>query len=135
MPSSAVNPPDSPPNAPVITEGFATKLGKAGTMLLAIVAAVQPFLEGDHTGDMRFFSVLATAVGIGTILGRMLQSAAALRDAPSPAQLDDDDDEPLVPVTTEAAPSEASLMAEYANDAPIDQSDLPTGRGKAGERS
>jgi hypothetical protein len=75
---SAINPPDSPPASPVISEGLATKMGKWGTLLLAIVTVATPLLPDVSGGDTRFFAALTAAVGIATILGRMLQSAAAL---------------------------------------------------------
>lgn len=116
---------------PEIPEGFATQLGKAGTALLAIVAVITPFLEGNDLGDAKFFAALSTGVAIVTIFGRMLQSAALLRDAPSPAQTFDepdlDVDLPDVGGSTHV-PSEHDLATEFPGE-------QPTGMGKAGERT
>jgi hypothetical protein len=79
---SPVNPPDSPPVGPIIPEGLATKMGKWGTALLALIALLQPLIVENaarETGNVKFFATLATVVGGLTIVGRMLQSAAALR--------------------------------------------------------
>lgn len=92
---SSLNPPDSPPANPVIPEGFATKLGKYGALLLAVVAAAQPFLDGEHNGDARFYAALATIIAVATIAGRMLQAAAQYLGIgggePEPPGLDLDD--------------------------------------------
>lgn len=108
---------------PEISKGLATKVGLIGTALLAIVAAVQPFLEGDHSNDAEFWAALATATAVATILGRMLQGAAALRDAPSPMQVYEEPDfiedvpEP-VGTTHMPMPSEGELTADYGEDPP-----------------
>lgn len=115
-----------------IPKGFATKLGTIGAAILAVVAAVTPFLDGDHTGDTRFFAALATVLAGLTVLGRMLQAAAALRDTPSPFQTGDFTDPAewsdahQEPVSASSAPSEATLKATYPEEP-------PTVGGKAGE--
>jgi hypothetical protein len=118
---SAVNPPDSPPAAPVISEGLATKMGKWGTALLAVVAAFGPLLDGFGTQDSKWFATLAAAVGIATIIGRMLQSAAALRDAPSPTQVppvvDDAGDD--VALSDEVPPTVDEARPMYPGDPPL----------------
>ena len=71
-----------------VPSGLATKFGLAGTAILAFVAAFGSVLDGFGAEKSEDFATMATAVGIATILGRMLQAAAAMRDAPSPAQND-----------------------------------------------
>lgn len=83
---SAINPPDSPPKAPVIPEGLATKLGKYGALLLLVLGA---FLEVSHVSldkDATLAAAGAVLTLITTIAGRMAQAAAIYRDAPSPTQ-------------------------------------------------
>jgi hypothetical protein len=76
--SNPLNPPDSPPRAPVIPEGLGTKLGKYGTLLLLVAGAVTQFTDGGLDPGTKLFAILGTVVAVATILGRMLQSAAAL---------------------------------------------------------
>lgn len=83
---SAVNPPDSPPTAPVIPEGLATKLGKYGALGLVLLGA---FLEISHVSldkDATLAGGAALLTLVTTIAGRMYQAAAIYRDAPSPTQ-------------------------------------------------
>lgn len=89
MPTTPLNPPDSPPAGPVITEGLATKGMKLIVPLLAIVAGISAVLEGDHSDVTITALAGAIATFISIAFGRQLQSAAALRDAPSPRQLED----------------------------------------------
>jgi hypothetical protein len=79
-------PPDSPPAAPVIPSGLSTKVGLAGTGILSLVAAVQPFLDGAHDSDARFYAATAAALAAVTIFGRMLQAAAAFLSNPHVAE-------------------------------------------------
>ena len=74
----STTPPDSPPAAPVIPQGLATKLGQAGTLILGLASTLTAILPGDHSGQTKLFATLATVVAVATILGRMLQAAAAL---------------------------------------------------------
>lgn len=59
-----------------IPKGLATRLGQAGTALLAAAAGVTTLLAGNHQSETKTFATLATAVAIATIIGRMLQAAA-----------------------------------------------------------
>lgn len=76
--------PDSPPYGPVIAAGLATKLGLLGTALLGIVTAITPLLEGNNQDQTELFAILTTVVAVVTIIGRMLQSAAALLGTGAP---------------------------------------------------
>lgn len=64
--------------SPEIPHGFATQLGKAGTLVLTLATLLTTVLEGNHQGETKYLATLATIVGVATIVGRMLQSAAAL---------------------------------------------------------
>lgn len=79
------NTPESPPQPPVIPVGLATKLGLAGTILLGLAAALAPLLEGAGAGTSRHFATLSAILASITVIGRMLQSAAALAGAPKMA--------------------------------------------------
>lgn len=90
--------PSSPPAPPVIPVGLATRLGLVGTALLGLAAALAPLLDGVGAGTSRHFATLSAVLAGLTILGRMLQSAAALSNAPQmaavhtmPPTLSDDD--------------------------------------------
>jgi CDP-diglyceride synthetase len=63
---------------PQVSKGLATWLGVAGTALCAVVTALTPILEGNQQANTELFAKLTALFGAVTILGRMLQSAAAL---------------------------------------------------------
>lgn len=111
---------------PEIPKGFATKLGVVGAAILAIVAAITPFIDGATNGDTRFFAALSSLLATATVIGRMLQGAASFRDAPSPQQtyeepdfIQDVEDVPVGSVGgTTLAPSEQALVGDYPEDPP-----------------
>ena len=72
------NTPESPPAAPVVPVGLGTKLGVAGTVLLGLVAVAGPVIDGFGADESAIFGGLATLLVAVTILGRMLQAAAAM---------------------------------------------------------
>jgi hypothetical protein len=85
--SSAFNPPDSPPSHPLIPEGLATKLGKYGAPLVALLG----FLV-DVTGIDVDTTTLVGALGglaliITTMAGRYAQAVAAYKSQPSVANV------------------------------------------------
>lgn len=106
---------------PEIPKGFATKLGVVGAAILAVVAAITPFIDGATNSDTRFFAALSSLLAVATVLGRMLQAAAQFRDAPSPQQTYEDpdfiDDVPE-PLSVGTVPSEGALRADYPEDPP-----------------
>lgn len=129
------------PDVPEIPKGFATRLGQYGAAAFFVIGvAIYIFdLQVDWTALVA--AGLAAVTAWTTISGRMLQSAAALRDAPSPAQLADldggasdlgeedlDDDEELADV----APEEDDLADVFPDDPPDDP--MPEGAvgGKPG---
>jgi hypothetical protein len=89
VPDTPLNPPDSPPVGPVIPEGLATKLGKWGTAASILLALLVEVLEINLSEDTEKLALGGLALALTTIAGRMAQSAAALRDAPSPRQQGD----------------------------------------------
>lgn len=83
---SAMNPPDSPPKAPVIPEGLATKLGKYGAPLILVLGLLADFADVDLDTETLAAFIGSVVVLVTTIAGRMAQAAAIYRDAPSPLQ-------------------------------------------------
>ena len=104
-----------------VPSGMATKMGQAGTAILALVAAFGSVLDGFGAETSKDFAVMATAVGIATILGRMLQAAAATRDAPSPAQNDVTGELDVPPGDIDLHPDAGAGGAEVVSEAPPTQ--------------
>lgn len=137
MGNEVLNTPTSPPVGPVVPVGLATKLGLYGTVILGLVAALVPLLPSADATESKFFAALSAGVAGLTIIGRMLQSAAAFMGSAGagfagtvdPLDADDVDDEVIDGPS--AAPTEEELKAAYAEDAPVDAP--PTVGGKAGE--
>ena len=77
-------PPASPPAAPVIPAGLATRLGAIGTLTLGVVALVTAVINGDHTSETVTALAGAVATLVATIYGRMQQAAAIYRSDPTP---------------------------------------------------
>lgn len=117
MPDSPLNPPDSPPKAPVIPEGLATKLGKWGALAALLLTLVQEAgVDLDLTSKETLRSSILLAVV--TMAGRYLQAAAVFRDAPSPAQTDDASGEVdlLDAIVDAPLPAEGALEEAYPGE-------------------
>ena len=76
---SPLNPPDSPNAQPVVPEGLTTKLGKAAIALLALVAAVSAFLDGDHSEETITAIAGAVATLVALTASRGYQAGQAIR--------------------------------------------------------
>jgi hypothetical protein len=63
---------------PEVPKGLATKVGLAGSVLLAVASALTPFLPDTGAGTSKVLIACSTALAAATVLGRMLQSAALL---------------------------------------------------------
>jgi len=70
---------------PAIPAGLATKLGNAGSALLAASAALVPFLPDTGAGTSKVLIACSTVLATATVLGRMLQAAALLLNGPGAA--------------------------------------------------
>lgn len=63
---------------PEVSQGLATKLGKFGALALACATVLTTVLPGDHSGDTHTFAWVGGVILAATIIGRMLQAAAAI---------------------------------------------------------
>lgn len=119
---SELNPLDSPPEAPVIPEGLATKLGKYGALVAAILAALAGVFDVELNTETLAAFAGSIVLLVTTMAGRYAQAAAIYRD--SPRQIVDelieyaDEFEDLV--EDEKAPGEPDLVAEFPEDPPAD---------------
>jgi hypothetical protein len=107
-----------------IAEGPASKYGKAGAALLALVAAVTAVLHGDHSIETVMSGGGAVVILVTYMAGRYAQATALLRDARSPAAA------PMQPIAV-AAPLLDDEVDELAHDdEPPDAPALPADEGK-----
>lgn len=112
--------PESPPAAPVVPVGLATNLGIAGTVVLALATALAGVLPGDARAG--HYATLAVVVAVATIIGRMLQAAAAMLGAKvqpaAGATTDDtvDKDEPVLTDEDLAGAHRDDPLAHSANE-------------------
>jgi hypothetical protein len=76
------------PRTTDIPSGIGTKLGIAGSALLAVAAALVPFLPDTGAGTSKVLVACSTVLASVTVLGRMLQAAALFLNGPgvAPAQ-------------------------------------------------
>lgn len=84
MTTSALNPPDSPPAAPVISEGLATKALKIGAAIFFVLGALIYALDLDIDIEAILAAGLAAVSLFIMAAGRYAQAYAIFRDAPKP---------------------------------------------------
>ena len=70
---------------PGIPAGLATKLGIAGSALLAAAAALTPLLPDTGAGTSKVLIACSTVLATATVIGRMLQAAALMLNGPGTA--------------------------------------------------
>jgi hypothetical protein len=119
-----LNPPDSPPKAPVIPEGLATKLGKYGALVAAILAALAGIFDVELNAETLAAFAGSILLLVTTMAGRFAQAYAQYRDAPSPFQIvtdlieNDGDLDEFEDFIEERAPDEGELKQDFPEDPP-----------------
>lgn len=126
--TNPLNPPDSPPKAPVIAEGLTTKIGKYLISLCILIGAVTAAIPEDQIPpELKFWAIVAGALYAVLTGSRGYQAGQALRDAPSPKQFEQVSAavDPLEVIAAQEA--ENTEVTEY-DDIPDDVGQDPTGR-------
>jgi hypothetical protein len=125
-----VDPPDSPPQAPVIPEGLATKLGKYGALVAAVLAALAGVFDVELNTETLAAFVGSIVLLVTTMWGRFKQAEAIYRDAPSPFQVVTDyaasgGFDEFEDFIEEKAPGEEDLKETFPEDPPQDPMEVP----------
>jgi hypothetical protein len=120
---SPANPPDSPPAQPVIPEGLATKLGKYGALVTAVLAAAAGIFDVElNTETLAAFGGSLLLL-VTTMAGRFAQAAALYRDSPKDVleTLVDYADNFEDTIEDKSPPTEEELKQDFPEDAPEDE--------------
>lgn len=121
-----ITPPDKP-STPGIPEGLATKLGKYGALVAAVLAALAGIFDVELNTETLAAFAGSIVLLVTTMAGRFAQATALYRDSPKDIleTLVDYADE-FEDDVEETAPTDEELNTVYEGDPPEDPAEVPT---------